>query len=225
MTDPRSSHRAALSAQRTHERGHGLTLAACALVASTSLGALWHLTAGFEDWTFEARRRHDAARGQLYFPSMQLIDSSGQAWQHPAGGTGNVMVVAFFYANCASVCQALGAELYRAQQSIQKVGSGVRLLSVSIDPARDTPAALAAYARLHHADASVWRIGAPASVEAGQRARRALRVIAIDDGQGGFVHNGDLHVVDAQGRVAGIFDLADWERALVLANDLDKARP
>ena len=215
----------ALSLSRETHGRPGVTLAACALVAAASLAALGHLTAGFELWTFEAQRRHDAASGRTTFPAMALVDASGQARLLPAGGTGRVLLVDFIYTNCQSVCLALGAELYQAQQRIQSVGSGIQLLSVSIDPARDTPKALAAYARRHRADTRFWTIASPASVDDGRRARRALRVIAVDDGIGGFAHNGALHVVDRDGRVAAIFDTADWQRALALAEALEGAGP
>jgi protein SCO1/2 len=206
-------------------RGPALTLAGCALVLAASLAALAHLTMDFEYWTFEARRRHDAASGVIHFPAMQLVDHDGRTLQLPAHGTGPVTVVAFFYTSCPTVCQSVGFELYLAQQRIRSAGSAIRLLSVSVDPARDTPTALANYARLHRAYAPIWRICAPLSVDEGRRARRALGVIAVDDGFGGFVHNGALQVVDGNGRVTGIFDTADWERALALAQRLEAARP
>jgi protein SCO1 len=171
-------NRIALPMPRGSQRRTGLTLAACAVVAAASLAWLWNLTAGFEHWTFEARRRHDAASGRMNFPAMHLVDDSGRTLHLPAGGTGRVMLVDFIYTSCLSVCQALGAEFYRAQQRIESSGSGIRLLSVSVDPARDTPVALAAYARRHRANAFVWRISAPTSEDEGQRARRALGVIS-----------------------------------------------
>lgn len=198
----------------------GLTLAACAGVVALTLLALAHLTAGFESWTFEAQRRADADRGKMAWPAMALVTSSGQAWALPAGGTGQVMLVDFIYTSCPSVCQSLGSEFYQAQQHIRSQASGIRLLSVSIDPQRDSPAALSAYAQRHRAEAPLWAIASPASAEDGQRARRALGVIAVSDGSGGFAHNGALHVVDRQGRVAGIFDTADWQRSLALAERL-----
>ena len=203
----------------------GPTLLACALVTAAFAVAIAWLTGGFEYWTFEARRRHDAASGRMDFPAMHLVDESGRTLQLPAVGTGQVMLVTFIYTSCPTVCQVLGAEFHQAQQRIQSAGSRIRLLSVSVDPARDTPSALARYARLHRADAPTWRIGAPVSVDEGLRARRALGVIAVDDGLGGFVHNGAVHVVDRHGRIAGIFDTADWERALDLAQRLDAAGP
>jgi protein SCO1 len=205
--------------------GLGLTLLACALVLSAFALATARLTAGFEHWTFEALRRQQALDGAMAFPAMDLVDAQGRPLRLPAGGTGTVLVVDFIYTACESVCQALGAEFFQAQQQVLRDARRIRLLSVSIDPTRDTPAALAAYGARHHADASVWAIAAPRTVDEGRQARRALGVIAVADGSGGFVHNGAIHVVDPRGRVAGIFDTADWQRALALATELEARQP
>lgn len=206
--------------------GHlGLTLLACALVMAAFTATMARLTAGFEQWTFEALRRQQAAEGAMPFPAMDLVDAQGRPLRLPAGGTGQVLVVNFIYTRCESVCQALGAEFLQAQRQAQRESRQLRLLSISIDPERDTPAALAAYGTRHHADAAVWTMAAPRTADEGLRARRALGVIAVADGSGGFAHNGAIHVVDPRGRVAGIFDTADWQRALALAAQLEATPP
>jgi protein SCO1 len=197
-----------------------LTLLACALMASAFIVAIARLTAGFEHWTFESLRRQQALDGAIAFPAMNLVDALGQPMRLPAGGTGEVLMVDFIYTACESVCQTLGTEFFQVQQQVLRDARRIRLLSVSIDPARDTPAALAAYGRRHRADASVWAIAGPRTVDEGRQARRALGIIAVADGSGGFVHNGAIHVVDPRGRIAGIFDTADWQRALALATAL-----
>ncbi|UXH79952.1 SCO family protein [Roseateles amylovorans] len=155
---------------------------------------------------------------------MDLLDAAGRPMQLPAHGTGQVWLVDFIYTDCAAVCQSLGAAFYQAQQQIVSEGAGVRLLSVSIDPVRDTPAALSAYARRHGADARIWTLAAPVSVDEGRRSRRSLGVVAVADGFGGFAHNGAIHVVDRHGRVVGIYDTADWMRALAQARALEGDR-
>ncbi|WP_233370639.1 SCO family protein [Roseateles cellulosilyticus] len=199
------------------------TVLACAAVLTLFVATVERLTDGFEHWTFEALRRQQAASGQLRWPAMAVIDAMGRPLQWPAGGP--VRIVDFIYTNCESVCQSLGAEFFQAQQLIRREAPGVRLMSVSIDPARDTPPALAGYAARHRAQAPLWTVAAPRSVDDGLRVRRALGVIAVPDGLGGFVHNGALHVVDRQGHVAGIFDTADWPSAVALAARLDAGRP
>lgn len=203
----------------------GLTLLACALLVVAFLTAVGRLTGGFEHWTFEALRRQQARDGLMQFPAMDLVDASGRPVHVPVGGNGQVSLVDFVYTSCESVCQSLGAEFFQAQQQILREASAVRLLSVSIDPVRDTPPALAGYGARHRADAGVWTLAAPRTVDGGRHARRLLGVIAVDDGAGGFTHNGSVHVIDKRGRVAGIFDTADWQRALALAKQLEATRP
>lgn len=206
------------------QRRLGLTLLACTLLVAAFLTAVDRLTGGFEHWTFESLRRQQARNGLMHFPAMDLVDASGRQVHLPAGGSGRVTLVDFVYTSCESVCQSLGAGFFQAQQQIQREASAVRLLSVSIDPVRDTPAALAGYGARHRADAGIWTLAAPRTVDEGRLARRMLGVIAVDDGFGGFTHNGALHVIDPRGRVAGIFDTADWQRALALAKQLEATR-
>ena len=80
--------------------------------------------------------------GQL--PSFSLLD------QH--GGTvtqrdlqGQVAVVNFVYTRCPSVCPMLTAKFKQLQDHLGPL-SGVRFLSISVDPEHDTPAVLAEYA-------------------------------------------------------------------------------
>ncbi|WP_431261914.1 SCO family protein [Roseateles chitinivorans] len=198
------------------------TLAVCAVVLAVAAGAIAHLTRGFELWTFEDLRRDEVSRSALRAVPTSLVTANGASLEvfdatAPAGSTSRpaAYVVDFIYTNCASVCQTLGAEFYRMQDALRREGrSDVRLLSVSIDPKRDTVPALRAYAALHRADGERWAIVAPIRMAALQDLTGALGVIAIPDGLGGFVHNGAIHVIDSSGVVLGIHDYDDWETAL-----------
>lgn len=198
------------------------TLAVCAVVLGAAAGAIGHLTRGFELWTFEDLRRDQVSRGELRATPTSLVNADGASMKAfgtaPRGGSTPrpaVYVVDFIYTNCVSVCQTLGAELYRMQEALRREGRGdVRLLSVSIDPVRDTVPALRAYAALHRADGERWTISAPTQIEALKKLTGALGVIAIPDGLGGYVHNGAIHVIDSSGVVLGIHDYEQWEDAL-----------
>jgi protein SCO1/2 len=87
-------------------------------------------------------------------------------------------------------------------------------LSLSFDAANDRPGDLAAYAQRHHADARWWTVAVPASVDAAAELLERLRVVAIADGAGGYVHNGAIHLVDGRGTVRGIYDENQWREAL-----------
>jgi protein SCO1/2 len=198
------------------------TLVACTLLVASFLVAVASLTDGFERWTFEALRREAAREGRLQLPAILLRDSDDRRFTVERA---RVHLVDFIYTRCASVCQALGAEFHQAQEALRRSdGAGVGLLSVSIDPDHDDSAKLNAYARRFRVDAKWWTVAAPVSPLAGRRAMRELGVVAVPDGLGGFVHNGAIHVVDADGRVRGIFDYADWPSAVAAAQALAGAR-
>ncbi len=57
---------------------------------------------------------------------------------------GNAVAVNFIFTNCSTICPASGAMFATLQK---QSGQGVRFISVSIDPAYDTPERLAAWSR------------------------------------------------------------------------------
>lgn len=212
-------HAATPSAQRL-----GPTLALCLLLAALFVGLVARLTRGFEFWTYEDLRRHAAAVGELRAPALRLLDEQGHprtVFASAGPGADTFYLVDFIYTRCITVCQVLGGEYFRMQEALREGGPpSVRLLSISIDPAHDRPPELAAHGRLHRADPVLWTLGTPVDPRAGAAALRSLGVIAIPDGVGGFAHNGAIHLIDSRGRVHGIFDYEQWQRALAAAQRL-----
>lgn len=203
------------------------TLVACGAMACGFVALAGRLTNGFESWTFESLRRQQAAAGALVASPVVLRDAQGDARRafDRGGDDATVYLVDFIYTTCPSVCQSLGAEFTRLQQAVRDSGTQhVKLLSISIDPLRDGREQLAAHARLHGADAAIWRIGAPQEPTEGQALQQAIGVVAVPDGAGGFVHNGSIHLIDGRGRVHAIFELDAWQPALVAAQALARER-
>ncbi|MDO5693532.1 MAG: SCO family protein [Pseudomonadota bacterium] len=197
----------------------------CLLMAALLVAGLYHWTVGFERWTFESRRHWQIGQQRLQAAPVALIDSRGEPL--PAWGTNTAAqayLVDFIYTRCPSVCQALGSHYQQMQRQMRERAdaAGVRLLSVSIDRAHDTPAELARYARTHQADARWWWLGAPASDAESDALLRALGVVVVPDGLGGFNHNGAIHLIDADGRLRGLFDFEQWPRALNAAIALNR---
>lgn len=197
------------------------TFAALAVLAAAA-GMAAALTDGFERWTFEELRRERALRGEIHAGPVQVVDTQARtllAFAAAPRCENQVLMVDFIYTRCLTVCQTLGVEFYQMQERVRGT-SRPALLSISIDPVRDGPADLAAYARMHRADAALWSLAAPATPADARRLARQLGVVAVPDGFGGFVHNGAIHVMDACGRVHGIFDHAHWTRALELGQQV-----
>jgi protein SCO1 len=185
------------------------TACMCAVLAGGFAFAVFKQTSGLENWTFEAQRRQQAREGRMWAPPVALGESSDM-------GAGRVQIVDFIYTRCPGLCEGLGAQFRLMQRELQRQGEAVpvSLLSISFDLAGDTPERLAAYSQRHGADASVWRVTRPADRKEADRLLRALGIVAIEDGTGGFVHNSALHVIDQHGQVRGIFDYGNWQAAL-----------
>jgi protein SCO1/2 len=95
---------------------------------------------------------------------------------HTLLATDQPVIVSFIYTSCGAVCPVLSATLAQARQYLGADAARVRILSISIDPAYDTPARLRAYGRQFHADGD-WRFytGDPAAIVTLQRAFDAYR--------------------------------------------------
>ena len=67
---------------------------------------------------------------------------------------GHVTLLDFFFSSCPFICPPMSRNMKMAQDSLE--GTGVRFLSVSVDPVRDTPERLREYADEIGADTSTW---------------------------------------------------------------------
>ncbi|MCX6022499.1 MAG: SCO family protein [Chloroflexi bacterium] len=73
---------------------------------------------------------------------------------------GRVVVANFIYTSCTDVCPLLSAQMQSLQDRLRNErlpASQVQLLSFTVDPERDTPQVLRAYAERWQADSSAWR--------------------------------------------------------------------
>jgi len=91
--------------------------------------------------------------GQI--PSFVLTSSNGQAFDSKSL-TGHIWVADFIYTNCDGPCPMMSAQMRRIQDSTFAEMSDVKLVSITVDPDRDTPPALAAYAKHFRGDPARW---------------------------------------------------------------------
>lgn len=197
-----------------------------ALVTVFAWGA-WRQTAGFEVWTFEGRRQLQIAAGELRAPTVAMHHAFGErrlVW--PTAVTApTAHLVDFIYTRCPTVCRTLGSQYQQMQQQLQHdpTLARVQLASISFDLAHDGRAELQQLARSLGADRVRWSFAVPASDGDANKLLHALGVVAIADGAGGFVHNGDIHLLDHEGRLRGLFTLDEWPQALAAARQLTLA--
>ncbi|WP_167759796.1 SCO family protein [Massilia horti] len=91
-----------------------------------------------------------AARGaEIYLRGLALQDQDGRPVDlYRDLIAGRSVVIHTFFAGCGDSCPAMMATLRAVQERLgNRLGPEVRLVSITIDPVHDTPAALKAYAR------------------------------------------------------------------------------
>ncbi len=91
-------------------------------------------------------------------PGFTLTDESGRPFSSQQL-SGRVWFVDFIYTNCPDECPLyLSPKMMALQKDIlsQNLAGKVDLISISVDPKRDTPAVLADYASRYGADPRVW---------------------------------------------------------------------
>jgi protein SCO1/2 len=177
------------------------------LVAALGLLALGGATDGFRAFTSEQARRLEVLRRPTAPPPVVLQDQDGGFFRLSDYG-GRIVLVDFVYIQCRSLCRVAGAQVQGLVRSLEDQGLADRtiLVTISFDPARDTPEVLRAHGRKLGADPARWRVARPADPSRVAALLDAFGIVAIPDGRGEFQHNGAVHLLDRGGRLAAIFD-------------------
>jgi len=90
--------------------------------------------------------RHESKLPKLFpVPDTALVADSGKP-VNLREMKGHVTVYDFIFTNCAGTCPMMTATMRRLTAKVPK-DADVRFVSISVDPARDTPAVLHAYAQ------------------------------------------------------------------------------
>ena len=108
------------------------------VLVSVAVAAAWH---GWRE------REHDSGTLPIYghVPDFSLLDQHGGAVTL-AGLRGAPWIADFIFTRCGGQCPMMTARMRTIQERLPK-GSRLRLVSISVDPAYDTPEVLARYAQ------------------------------------------------------------------------------
>jgi protein SCO1/2 len=143
-----------------------------------------------------------------------LIDQDGTA-MHVADLRGHPAVLTFVYTRCPlpEYCPTIEARLGSIQQAIKDDPSlnGTRLLAITLDPAHDTAAVLAAHARERHADPAVWRFatGTADAIDAFGR-QFGVAVTRTSSEPSGIEHNLRTVILTPDLRIVAVLTGSDW---------------
>jgi protein SCO1/2 len=133
---------------------------------------------------------------------------------------GRIWIVDFVFTRCGGPCPLMTQRLLSLQKSLKEKGLqepplSVRLLSITVDPAYDTPSVLKSYALEWGADLDGWYFltGPPESTL--ELIREGFKITAIREGSGSdhdmsmpnIVHSTSFYLVDQEGWVRKIYHL------------------
>ena len=87
------------------------------------------------------------APSKMEIPDVELLDQDGRKVRfYTELVKGKTVAVNFIFTTCTTICPPLGATFARLQRELgARAGRDVRLISVSVDPATDTPERLKAW--------------------------------------------------------------------------------
>ena len=132
---------------------------ALAAVAALALAAIVPTASGADDHSHHKshgqHEQHGQAPGKLRIrlPDTVLTDHNGKAVRFKADAMADrLVVINFVYTTCTTVCPVQSALFADLQQRLgERSGRDVSLISVSVDPLRDTPLRLKAFATQYKA--------------------------------------------------------------------------
>jgi cytochrome oxidase Cu insertion factor (SCO1/SenC/PrrC family) len=98
------------------------------------------------------------AKARDYFTNLEVIDQNGQRLNfYDDVLKEKVVEINFIFTNCQGACPLMTKNLtYIRDMMGDEVGKSVHFVSISIDPTRDTPAAMKEFAQTHDADHAGW---------------------------------------------------------------------
>lgn len=148
-------------------------------------------------------------------PDFQMVDQSGRPFSSRERLDGKIWVANFIFTTCAGPCPRMTGELRSLRDATREM-SDLRLVSFTIDPARDTPEALAQYGRSFGADADRWFFLTGAQANLHNLSYKTFKLGPID---GTLEHSTRFVLVDRKGRIRGYYHSADRESLTQLLKD------
>lgn len=163
--------------------------------------------------------------------AFDLVDSAGQPVDQSVFD-GEVTVLTFFFTSCNGPCPAIARVMREIQDRTagSDAGRGVRLVSISVDGGRDTPAVIGSFAESYGADPSRWRFltGEPGMVRELVRESIGFELreqadVQVKDPTGAMMNN-ILHptrllLVGPDRRLIGVYAFNDSEAVDALVAD------
>lgn len=150
-------------------------------------------------------------------PDFTLTDQTGAKFDSKEKLAGNVWVADFIFTTCQGPCPRMSSQMAQVRRSVML--PDVRFVSFTIDPDRDTPEALAAYARRFHADSRNWFFLTGSKDALNRLSYNAFRLGSVG---GPLEHSTRFVLVDRKSRIRGYYDTSEPENIQKLMTDIGR---
>ena len=194
------------------------------LVAGVATMALWTRQISRATPVANAERPRDALESFGKVPAFSLTERSGKKIQ--AGDlAGKVWIADFIYTNCTDTCPLQTAEMKRLQDRFESAPD-LRLVSITVDPKRDTPAVLSRYAARFGADADRWlfltgRAGTIHRLAEEGFHLPAAEITPAKAAEATHIHSPRFALVDRGGEIRGYYAATEKEALARLGRDAE----
>ncbi len=148
--------------------------------------------------------------GQI--PDFHLLDQHGRPFSR-AALDGKPWVADFIFTSCTGPCPRMSGLM----RQIQAGANQIRLVSFTVDPERDTPLVLGAYAQRFHADPTRWSFLTGERQALDDLARNAFKLGNVD---GTLSHSTRFVLVDGRGRIRGYYGTSEDSPVTSVLRDL-----
>lgn len=147
-------------------------------------------------------------------PRFTMTDSYGRQFDGLAL-TGKVWIADVIYTTCPAECPRMTAQMHKVEQQV-KGRDDVRLVSISVDPQRDTPPVLNAFARRFGGPTPQWTFltGSPETVHL-----LAYQTFHVGDVLGKIEHSTKFVLIDKHETVRGYYSAFDPDSMTAMLKD------
>jgi protein SCO1/2 len=133
-------------------------------------------------------------------PEFHLVDQAGQPFDSRSLN-GHVWVANFIYTTCNGPCPMMSSQMHLVQTATADT-PGVKLVSFTVDPAHDTPAVLAEYAKRFKYDPARWHFLTGDMACLNDLGLQGFKLNTVD---GRLNHSTRFVLVDRQQRIRGYY--------------------
>jgi protein SCO1/2 len=156
-------------------------------------------------------------------PKFSLVERSGKATTL-ADLRGSIWIADFIYTTCTDTCPMQTAEMAQLQEQ-WKDKAGLKLVSFSVDPEKDTTEVLSRYADRYKADSIRWLFLTGDKEDITRLVQEGFKLSAVPVANAGssesiIMHSPRFVLIDKQAEIRGYYDSRDPQALERLKKDV-----